>query len=89
MIAGDLPWNLRAAGARWTAFLLSTISRCPRESLVHKHQLLLNLLVEIPSLQCVTYLLRGLSVLTQMRPRTLGQYSTASCGDRASLDAVH
>ena len=37
----------------WTAFLLSTISRCPRESLVHKHQLLLNLLVEIPSLQCV------------------------------------
>ena len=36
----------------------------------------------------LTYLLRGLGAITQMRPRTLGQDSTASCGDSTSLPAT-
>ena len=36
----------------------------------------------------LTYLLRGLSALTQMRPRMLGHISTASCGDSTSLPAT-
>ena len=36
----------------------------------------------------LTYVLRGLSAITQMRLRTLGQDSTASCGDSTSLPAT-